>query len=253
LPGDDLSELQLKSGSVSRFLFAVCLAAAAVKSDDALFIAAGILLAAVALIVWTGRIASILEAGRLIFLFFVFIFLLHLFSHPGRELFSLTILTATTEGAMTGLFYGMKLIVFVLSAYIILLCVKPFDLVLPVERLARILGRYGRPVSYLAISLSLALRFLPDLVRQAGVTRLAFRSRGVTFDGGILQRSRSAVQLVAAVFVNTFKQAETTALALAVKGYSVRYRRAVLPPFNVTISGSFAVVAGFAFLIWGWR
>lgn len=243
----------MKTDSVSRFSFAICLAVAAIISDDIAFMTTAILLTGLALIIWTGRLRSALEAGRLIFLFFLFIFLFHLFSHPGRELFSLAILTATAEGAMTGLFYGLKLSVFVLSAFIILRCVKPFDLVLPVERMARIQGKYGRIVSYMAISLSLALRFIPDLVRQAGVTRLAFKSRGVTFDGGILRRSRSAVQLVAAVFVNAFKQAETTALALAVKGYSQRYRRAVLPPFNMTIAGSVTVIIGFAFLIWGWQ
>ena len=168
-------------------------------------------------------------------------------------MFSLWFLTATREGALKGLFFGAKLIVFALSASIILHTVDPFELIKPIERLTRHLGKFGKPVSYLAIAFSLALRFIPDLIFQASVTKLALSSRGVIFQGGLICKLRAAVLLVSTAFVGAFKSTESTAMALSVKGYSTRYSRAVLPDLHFSVSGLFVVAFSTAILILGWR
>ncbi len=232
----------MQAGSFSRFVFAVSLAAAALMTNKAEFIMVAILFASSAMIVWTGDFKSVVEPARPAALFFAFIFVLHLFSHRGQALFTIFGLEATLEGARTGLFYGEKLIVFFYSAYLILKTVKPFELTLPVERLSRIFGRRGRRLSFLALSFSLALRFLPDLVRQGRITMLALKTRGVSFDGSLIGKLRSAPQLLAAVFVNAFKSAESASMALAVKGYSTRHERAVFPAIRI-LPGSIATLA----------
>jgi len=244
---------KLKAGSVSKFIFAVCVAIAALKADRFAFIITMITLAAAALVIWTRQFRYLIEVARTVIWFFVFIFILHLFSRGGVKLFSLLFLTATREGAATGLFYGAKLVVFALSAFIILRTVDPFELIRPLERLSRFLGKYGRPLSYSALALSLALRFIPDLIRQAAITRMALNTRGVTFQGGAIIRLRAAVMLVSAVFVSAFKNAESTAMALSVKGYSTRHTRAVLPRINFSISGIFTAAVSAAVVIFGWR
>lgn len=242
-----------KVGSVSRFIFAVCSAAAALKTDDSAFILAAIPVTAIALFLWTRNTRHIIEGTKIVIPLFAFIFVLHLFSHTGDTIFSIFFLHATLEGVSKGLFYGTKLIVFVFCALIILHAVDPFELVRPIERTAIALRRIGKPLSFMALALSLALRFIPELVRQGKTTVMALNTRGVTFEGGILEKSKDAVSLLVVMFVNAFKSAESASAALMVKGYSTRYVRAVLPPIRVTISGTLTLAVSAAILIYGWR
>jgi energy-coupling factor transporter transmembrane protein EcfT len=212
-----------------------------------------IMVAIAALLVWGKDPKSVIRVARLVVWLFAFIFVLHLFSHPGQRLFSILFLTATLEGARTGLFYGAKLVAFAYAAYIILLTVDPFELTRPLERAARYLGPAGRLISSFALSFSLALRFLPDLSREGRMTLLAFRARGIGFEGGLAKRARMAVQLVGTVFVNAFKKAESTSMALSVKGYATRYAKAVFPPVRFSISSMLVFSISVMVLGLGWR
>jgi len=212
-----------------------------------------ITVAIAALLVWGKDPKSVIRVARLVVWLIAFIFVLHLFSHPGQRLFSILFLTATLEGARTGLFYGAKLVAFAYAAYIILLTVDPFELTRPLERAARYFGPTGRLISSFALSFSLALRFLPDLSRESRMTRLAFRTRGVGFDGGMVKRARVAVQLVGTVFVNAFKRAESTSMALSVKGYATRYAKATFPPLRLSAASMFVVLISVMILGLGWR
>lgn len=243
----------MKAGSLSRFIFAVSVAAASVMATDSITILLMIMVAIAALLVWGEDPKSVIRVARLVVWLFAFIFMLHLFSHPGQRLFSILFLTATLEGARTGLFYGAKLVAFAYAAYVILLTVDPFELTRPLERAARYLGPAGRLISSLALSFSMALRFLPDLSREGRMTLLAFRARGIGFEGGMVKRAQVAVQLVGTVFVNAFKRAESTSMALSIKGYSTRYAKAVFPPVRLSVSSMLVFLISVMVLGLGWR
>lgn len=243
----------MRAGSLSRFIFAVSVAAASVMAAGSITILLMIMVSIAALLVWGKNPKSVIRVARLVILLFAFIFVFHLFSHPGQRLFSILFLTATLEGVMTGLFYGAKLVAFAYAAYIILLTVDPFELTRPLERAARYLGGAGRLISSFALSFSLALRFLPDLSGEGRMTLLAFRARGIGFEGGMIKRARVAVQLVGTVFVNAFKRAESTSMALSIKGYATRYAKAVFPPVRFSASGTLVFLISVMVLGLGWR
>jgi len=245
--------VELSAGSASKFIFAIFVALSAVISDRLISIAVLIPVNALALVLSTKRFHSLIEVARLMIWLFAFIFILHLFSHKGTNLFSLFFLTATREGALTGLYYGAKLAVFSLSAFIVLRAVDPFELVRPLERISKLFGRYGWVLSYSTLAFSLALRFIPELIRQTEMTRLALQTRGVYFKGSAIARMRAAAMLVSAVFVNAFKGAESTSMALAVKGYSTRYLKAILPRAEFSIGSLLTAAISTAILIFGWR
>lgn len=242
----------LKKDSLSRFIFAVLLAAVAVKMSRFEAVLVAVLISILALFYWTASFRAVLEVARRAIWFFGFVFVLHLFAHPGSKLFSILFLTATREGAVKGLFYGAKLIVFIYCAYAIMRTVDPFDLIRPVERLARLIGKGGRILSYSALSFSLALRFIPTLIRLGGDTRKALNSRGIFFEGGIAERMKAAVHLSGVLFVNALKSSETTSLALAVKGFSTRYKRAVFPRPEFSLSASLNVLIAVLIFVAGW-
>lgn len=239
-------------GSITKFIFAVAAAFAAAVSNNFGFLV--ILLAAVltAFLTWGGAFKDILKIGRIALWFFLIVFLLHLFSGSETALFEFWILKATIDGAVSGLFYGLKLIIFIYSAYIIFFKVDPVELINPFERIARYAGPFGKPFSSFLISFSLALRFLPDLSRQAGTTLMAFRSRGFNFKGGILKKVRMANLLMASIFVSAFKRAESVSAALVLRGYTLRHKQAVFPPVKIGPFGIFVFAVSICMVIGGW-
>lgn len=242
----------MKAGSISKFLFAISIALGSSMADSHTVILIMILTGLSGLIFWTKGSRGLIRLGGLAAWLFIFLLVFHSFSHPGERLFSILFLTVTLEGVAAGFFYGLKLVAFACSAGIILLTVDPFDLTMPLERVSRLLGPSGRPLASLALALSLALRFMPDLSADVGTTILAFRSRGIAFEGDLARRGRVAVQLLGTVFVNAFKRADTVSMALNVKGYTTRYKKAVYPPLRFSLPGIALTVVSPAFVLWGW-
>lgn len=239
-------------GSITKFTFAISAAFAVAVSNDPGFLAIVFLAVLTAFIMWGGGFKDVLNIAGIAFWFFLLVFLLHLFSGSGKVLFNFWILKANAGGLERGFFYGMKVVIFVYSAYIIFFKVDPADLIRPLERTARHLGRAGRFVSSFLISFSLALRFLPELSLQAQKTMMAFRSRGFEIKGGIKNRIKVANLLLISIFVNTFQKAESVSVALNVKGYPLRYKRAVFPPERIRPFGVFVLIVSVSMIYAGW-
>jgi len=248
-----LSSKKAKLGSIANFIFALFMAVGALKSGKIAYISIILLIVVIMFVYNRKEIKAINRALMTSLIFFSFIFILHLFSHSGSGIFHLWFLKATWEGARIGLFYGLKLVVFVVCGIYIITIIDPFELVTPLERTASRLGGLGRPISHAGLSFSLALRFLPEFIRQGRIAKMALTTRGVPFDGGLIDRQRAAVQLVSLLFVNAFRNVETVSAALVVKGYSGRYRKAVFPGIKFSFFGSALVLFSTVVMIYGWR
>ena len=126
-------------------------------------------------------------------------------------LFDFWFLTATDRGAIIGFTYCMKLVVFSSSALLILKTVEPFGLIQPFERRVAGKGKIGVKIAKGLMSFALALRFIPDIIRQAKSTIMAFKSRGISFNGGLIHKAKTAALLTAVLFVGAFKKSEKVA------------------------------------------
>jgi energy-coupling factor transport system permease protein len=238
--------------SAVKFLFAVSAAFAASVSGNVFFLLT--LLAAVltAFLTWGGVFKDLMKIGKIALFLLLFIFTLHLFSGKGEVLFEIWFLEATADGVLSGFFYGLKLIIFVYSAYLIFFKVDPLELINPLERIVKYAGPFGRHISSFLISFSLALRFLPEFSRQSRTVLMALKSRGFDFKGGIAKKARVANLLIISIFVSTFKRAESISTALELKGYSLRYKQAVFPPAKVGLFGTFVGLVSICMIIGGW-
>jgi energy-coupling factor transporter transmembrane protein EcfT len=218
-----------QTGQISKLIFAITVSISAIKSMSFLFLGLSGGLALFAFLLWGGRFFDLIKFIKFLILLGLFIFLLHLFGHKGNELFRIWIISATTQGAILGLKYLVKLIIFGITALIILKTIDPFELIQPIETISHKLGSLGRFLAKGALAFSLALRFIPDIIKQAKLTISALKSRGIDFEGGLFKKAKTASLLTATVFVAAFKKSEKAALSLSVKGYPGRYRRAVFP------------------------
>jgi len=241
-----------KAGQISKLIFAVSVSISAIKSMSFIFLGFSAGLALFAYLLWGGRFVDLIKFTRLLIWLGLFIFLLHLFVHKGDELFKIWLITATSQGAVLGLKYLAKLMVFGITALIILKTIDPFDLIQPLEKISYKFGHPGRFIAKGALAFSLALRFIPDIINQAGMTISALKSRGIDFEGGLLKKAKTASMLTATVFVAAFKKSEKAALSLSVKGYPGRYHRAIFPEARFSFQGFITIVVSGVVLYSGW-
>lgn len=242
----------LKPGAVSKFFFYLSIALGAIFSQSIFFLVL-LFLGLVVAGMFTARSPSgIANAVRYSLPFSLAVFVLHLFSHGGDRIFQFLFLTATFEGAYAGLLYAFKLIIFALSGYMIFTTVDPFDLVSPLERIARKSKRLTTSASSILLAFVLALRFLPELTSRARITVLALRSRGVDFKGNLRQRAGASLLLLPPLFAGAIKQAEISGMALDVKGFGTRFSRAVLAPPRIVFASSILSLIALVILIAGW-
>lgn len=86
--------------------------------------------------------------------------------------------------------------------------------------LLRPLGRVGLPVGDIAMTVSVALRFIPLTAEELGRIRDAQRARGVDFDAGTVPvRVRRWLSVLTPLVVALFRRADELACAMRERGY----------------------------------
>jgi energy-coupling factor transport system permease protein len=124
------------------------------------------------------------------------------------------------DAAGRGVYYALRLVLFVLAALFLTMTTSPVDLAEGVVKLARPLRRLRVPVDDIGLILSLAFRFIPILRDELVSVRRAQTLRGVSFSGKFVQRIRMTVPLLVPVFISAVNRADTIALAIEARGYS---------------------------------
>lgn len=103
---------------------------------------------------------------------------------------------------------------------------KPLDLTLAIEKLFDPLKKYGFPSHELAMMISIALRFIPDLIDEANRITKAQTSRGVDFqDGPFKEKIKAIVSLIIPLFISAFQRAEELANAMESRNYNPEAKR----------------------------
>ncbi|USS88303.1 energy-coupling factor transporter transmembrane protein EcfT [Fructilactobacillus hinvesii] len=104
------------------------------------------------------------------------------------------------------------------------LLANPVAMTAACERALAPLQKIGIPVGDVALTLSIAFRFLPTLTAEFQMVTAAQQARGITYRTGLLRRR---VQALLAVFlpvlVNSFRRAEDLATAMLLRGYDGKH------------------------------
>ena len=103
---------------------------------------------------------------------------------------------------------------------------KPLDLTFALEWYMKPLGYIGFPSHEIAMTISLALRFIPTILEDVERIMRAQESRGVDFKHGkISTRIRAFVSLLVPIFVSSIMRSEELADAMGARGYDPRGER----------------------------
>ena len=113
---------------------------------------------------------------------------------------------------------------------------KPLDLTFAIEWFMTPLKLVRFPVHEIAMTLSIALRFIPTLLDETDRIMKAQASRGVDFKHGrISSRIRALVSLIVPLFISAFQRSEELADAMEARGYNPRAKRTKYRKLTISV------------------
>lgn len=103
---------------------------------------------------------------------------------------------------------------------------KPLDLTYALEWYMTPLKIIKFPAHEIAMTISIALRFIPTLLDETNRIMKAQASRGVDFErGGLITKIKGLTSLIIPLFVSAFQRSEELADAMEVRGYNPKAKR----------------------------
>ena len=120
----------------------------------------------------------------------------------------------------------LRLILMMAIMMVLTSTTKPMDLTYGFEWYMTPLKLVKFPVHAVAMTLSIALRFIPTLLEESERIMKAQASRGVDFNrGGLGNRFKAIISLIIPLFVSAIDRSEELSNAMEVRGYDPRAKR----------------------------
>ena len=120
----------------------------------------------------------------------------------------------------------LRLILMISLTMVLTSTTKPMDMTYAFEWYMLPLKPIHFPTHEIAMTLSIALRFIPTLLDETERIMKAQASRGVDFNhGGLFKRFGAVIALIIPLFVSALERSEELANAMIVRGYDPRAKR----------------------------
>lgn len=174
--------------------------------------------------------------------------------HSGKGLFRIGPLLITDDGIKFAILFASRFSLVILIGSIIVLTISQTRLTEACASIISPLKSVGLPSQEIALIMSLALRFLPTLSKEAESVALAQIARGGNIkDGSIKKRLRAITSLIVPGFASVIRHANTLGLALDSRCYVPGAKRTHLHTEKIHIkdfallSVTLAIVFGIIF------
>lgn len=123
-------------------------------------------------------------------------------------------------GLRTGVFFALRIVLLVTGTSLLTLTTSPVRLAGGIERVLAPLKWVRVPVGDLAMTLTIALRFIPTTAEEAEAIITAQQARGASFDaGGPITRARAYAPVLVPLFFQLFRRADALATAMEARCY----------------------------------
>lgn len=139
---------------------------------------------------------------------------------PATALVRLGPLALDGPGLRSGLFFASRIMLLVTGTSLLTLTTSPVQLAGGIERALAPLRLLRVPVGDLAMTLTIALRFIPTTAEEADRIMTAQQARGARFDvGGPIRRARAYAPVLVPLFFQLFRRADALATAMEARCY----------------------------------
>lgn len=194
----------------------------------------------------------LLRGMRGIALLLLFTLIFRAFFSQGQPLWHWGVLTLTRNGIHSAVRLICRISLMILCASLLSYTTTPRQLAGGMEQSLSGLRRFGFPVDDIALTVTIAFRFIPVLNEEIGVLIDAQAARGADFQHpGPLGTLRRVPSLVIPLFVSVLRRSAELATAMEARGYSgenrcvrmdpPRYRRADRTAWLLTAAYAAAV------------
>lgn len=170
---------------------------------------------------------SILKSIKGVLFLVIFTAILNLFLYNGETvLASWWIFKISTEGINFAIKMALRLVFLVMSTAVLTLTTTPMELTDGLESLLKPLKYIKVPVHDIALIMSTALRFIPNLMEETDKIMMAQKARGAAIDSGKFhERVKALTPILIPLFVSAFRRADELADALDSRCYKACPKR----------------------------
>ena len=199
----------------------------------------GLLLATIALgsviKLSTVPLKYMLKGLKAIFVLLLFTVGLNMFLTPGTVLFQIGFLKITEEGLIMAGQMAIRLVYLIVGSTIMTLTTTPNNLTDGLEKALRPLNKIHFPVHEMAMTMSIALRFIPILTEETDKIMKAQKARCADFEeGNIARRITSLVPILVPLFISAVRRANDLAMAMEARCYHGGAGRTKMKPLIYT-------------------
>lgn len=172
---------------------------------------------------------SLFKSLRAMWFLIIFLLLINILVKPNGAThiaFSIGSLDIYYESIYQSLKIVLRLFLMITLTMILTTTTKPLDLTYALEWYMKPLKLIKFPTHEVAMTISIALRFIPTLLNEVERIMKAQTSRGVDFKHGkISSRFKAIISLIVPLFISSFQRAEELADSMEARGYNPRAKR----------------------------
>ena len=167
------------------------------------------------------NIIKLLQSIHMFIAIFVFSGLLNmLVVRSGTEIFKIFTIPITSDGIKFAILFSARFSLVIIIGLIIVLAISQTRLTEACASIISPLKIVGLPIQEIALIMSLALRFLPTLIKEAKSIALAQTARGGSIkEGSIKKRLHAITSLIVPGFASVIRHADILGLALDSRCY----------------------------------
>lgn len=173
------------------------------------------------------KVSHILKAVKPMVFMMLFLMIFNIFLlKTGDVLVKIGSISIYSGALLQTAYIFIRLVLIITLTTLMTSTTKPLELTLAIENLLNPLKRFHFPVHELAMMISIALRFIPDLLDEAKRIMKAQASRGADFnEGSFMEKIRSIISLIIPLFISAFQRAEDLANAMESRNYNPEAKR----------------------------
>ena len=175
------------------------------------------------------KIFDVFKSLRVLWFLILLLMIINVFSPPSgahNVAFTLGKVNIYWEAIFQCLKIILRLVLMIMLTTVLTATTKPLDLTDALEWYMTPLKFIKFPVHEVAMTISIALRFIPTLLDETDRIMKAQSSRGVDFKHGKLSsRLKAIVSLIIPLFISSFQRSEELADSMEARGYNPKAKR----------------------------
>ena len=157
----------------------------------------------------------------MMFMLFFLLLINSLVIKTGTQLFHIGSFGVYSGAVFQTLYIAVRLMLMVMITTCLTATTKPLEMTLGIEDLLKPFARFHVPAHEIAMLISIALRFIPDLIDETERIIKAQESRGVDLkEGKLVEKIMAILSLIVPLFVSAFQRADDLANAMEARGYA---------------------------------